>query len=264
MSDPYGYDYQVDGTAIVDTVNGPCSYAILEEGASGKRAELVDIAYQHGVYVAERHWSQARLMNFRTGFKNGTPAEIYEYKENLTYLMYGGLRTLTRTDPHVGDVQASVIVTEEVRQPSGPDRFDWVWPVWLLSGYWEDATPAVDNDDTGLGASDDLTQFVLTGSHATEPVFTIDCTADGSNPAIVDPATGDQILAADSFTAGDTILIDVPDRRAYLNGTRVKNMITINRGHWMEFTARATVDLDFTSDSGTWDVNTSVRNRYRA
>lgn len=264
MPDPYGYSYQVDGSDIVDDANGPCTYAILEEGGSGKRAELVEIAYKHGVYVSDRHWSKARLMNFRTGYLNGTPAEIYQYKEDLMFLMTTGIRTLSRVDPYIGAVDASILVTEEIRQPSGPDRFDWVWPVWLLSGFWQESTASHDNDDTGLGASANLTQLVLGGSHAMEPVFTIDCVSAGSNPAIEDPATGDLLIAAASFSTSDTIVIDVPNRLVTLNGTRVKNLVSINRGHWMEFGARTTVDLDFTSDSGTWDVNTTVYERFRA
>lgn len=259
----HDFNYRIDGTALVSG-SGPCRFVVMEEGAAGKRADMVDIAYRHGVYVAPRHWTTARLFNFKTGLFGGNAATIFASKTSLLNLMHPGLRTLTRADPDIGaDVETQIFVGDDVTQGGIEDRFEWEWSVWQTRGYWEEATASHDEDDLSLGATGSITTINVGGSHPTEPVFTITCDTAGTNPAIEDPATGDMLILADSFDAADEILVDVPDRKAYLNGTRVKNMVTINRGHWMEFAAGATVDLDFTSDSGAWDVNTVVANRWR-
>lgn len=255
------YNYRIDGTAITPTY---ATFVGLMEGVAGKRADLVDIAYQHGVYVAERHWSRARLMHLNTHLvRTPDDSTIYTALHGLENLLLNGIVTLARNDPAQGEVVCNVLISDPVEQPVSVNRFGWVWPTWQIKGYWTEATASHDVTDTTLGASANLTQINVGGTHPTEPVFTVTCQADGANPAIEDPATGDKITLADSFVATDVIEVDVPNRTVEKNGTRVKNLLTINRGHWMEFSADTDIDLDFTSDSGTWDVQTVVKNRFR-
>lgn len=259
----HDFNYRVDGTQLSTLARK----VILQEGASGKRAELVDIAYRHGIYVAERHWSQARLMRIRTILDQSTQAGYHSDLSSLESLLLGkgadSVKTLARNDPHHGEVECEIIVVDGIEQGEENRRMVWDWPAWQIKGYWTETTASHDATDSTLGASADLTTINVGGDHPTEPVFTVTCQSDGANPTIEDPATGDKIILADSFVATDVIEVDVPNRIAKKNGTRVKNMVTINRGHWMELPADTTVDLDFTSDSGSWDVQTVVKNRIR-
>lgn len=257
-------NYRVGGTALVSTY---ARRAILQEGAAGKRADLVEIAYQHGVYVAERHWSKARLMRLRTVLSQDTHSGYHTQLSGLEGLLLGtgsdSIKTLARNHVNHGEIEAEIIVVDSIEQGEGDGRMVYDWPCWLLKGYWVEATASHDVTDSTLGASANLTQINVGGTHPTEPVFTVTCNSDGANPAIEDPATGDKIVLADSFVSTDVVEVDIPNRLAKKNGTRVKNLVTINRGHWMEFAANSTVDLDFTSDSGSWDVQTVVKDRFR-
>lgn len=256
------WNYRVNGEQLL-AVTGVDDVR-LKEGIAGKRAELIQVAYKHGVYVADRHWTDARLMRLDVLLPGGTPAAIYQVKEDVEYLLGDGIAVLTRAHPTHGDQQCDILVHDPVEQPDGPQRFQWRWPCWQLRGYWEEPTATHDTTQAGLGTSATLTSFTLTGSHPAEPVFTITCEADGSNPAIEDPVTGDKLVAAASFVNTDVIVIDVPNRVFTKNGTRVKNLVSVNRGHMMEFAARrANIALDFTSDSGTWTVRTQVKERWR-
>jgi hypothetical protein len=258
----HDYNYRANGT-VLTTTTGVRDVRLME-GVAGKRAEMIDIAYQHGVYVAPRHWSQARMMFLDIIIPlSGTATQIYTVKHDLEGLLLNGLVTLTRNDPEAGDVETEILVSDPVNQPEGAQRFQWRWPVWQLKGYWQEVTASHSVTNATLGATANLTTVNVGGTHPTEPVFTVTCQSAGSNPAVTDPATGDAIVLAASFATSDVVIVDVPERKAYLNGTRVKNLVTINRGHWMEFAAGATVDLDFTSDSGSWDVQTVVKNRFR-
>lgn len=253
------WNYRIDGTALVPTY---CDHVRLMEGVAGKRAQQLEVAYQHGVYVADRHWSKARLMRLDTLLPGGTPSQIYTALQGLYGLLLPGKVTLTRADPVLGDVQCECLVSEPVQQPEGAQRFQWNWPVWQLSGFWEDAT-ATQEVDTGFTTTGTIGPISVGGTHPTEPVFTITCTADGANPAVTDPATGDSLTVIGNFVTSDVIVVDVPARTVTLNGTRAKALLSINRGWWMEWAAGATISLDFTADSGTWNVTTDYRNRHR-
>ena len=265
---PHDFNYRINGIQLIATAG--VSDVRLNEGIAGKRAEMIEVAYRHGVYVADRHWSKARLMRLDVYLPGGTPSEIYTVKDEIEFLLADGINTITRNHPvavghlllaHYDEALAGLA---DVEQPDGPDRFIWQWPVWQLRGYWEEPTASVDNTDSTLGASATLTSFGVSGSHATEPVFTITCDADGANPAIEDPVTLDKLTAAASFVASDVITIDVPNQTFSKNGTRAKNLVSVNRGHMMEFAARRSgIALDFTSDTGTWTVRTQVKNRWR-
>lgn len=255
----HDFNYRVNGTALVPTY---CDNVRLMEGIAGKRADQLPIAYSHGVYVAARHWTSARLMRLDTLLPGGTPSAIYTAKAGLVNLLTTGKPTLTRNDPVLGDVRCEILVSDPVQQPEGPQRFQWNWPVWQLRGFWEDATASTDSD-LGLTTTGTIAPGAIGGTHPTEPKFTITCQAAGSNPAITDPVTGDTLSLPASFSTSDVIVVDVPNRLVTLNGTRAKNLLDINRGYWMEWAAGATISLDWTASSGTWDVATEWRERHR-
>lgn len=256
----HNYNYRVGGTALVGT--GKAKAVRLIEGLAGRRAEMLDIAYQHGVYVAERHWTRARLARLEILLPGEAASEPYVAVQAINRLMCNGLPYLQRDDPNAGEVRTKILAAETIDQPDGADRFYWPWPVWMLNGYWEQTT-ANDDDDASLTTTGTLGPFAIGGDHPTEPVFTIDCVSDGANPQIEEQTSGDTYLLATSFTAGEQIIIDTPSRTVTVDAVRAKNILKINRGHWMEFPAGANATLDWTADSGTWDVNTAWRNRWR-
>lgn len=255
----YNYNYRLDGTALVPTY---CDNVRVLEGVAGVRAQQLPIAYQHGAYVADRHWTGARLMRMDTLLPGGTPAAIYTALQGLYGLLLNGKHILTKADPVLGDVRCEVLVSDPVEQPDGSGRFQWRWPVWQLAGHWEDAAATTDTDN-GLTTTGTIAPGAIGGSHPTAPKFTITCQGAGANPAITDPATGDTLSLPAAFSTSDVIVVDVPTRTITLNGTRAPNLLDVNRGYWMEWAAGATVSLDWTADSGTWDVATEWRERHR-
>lgn len=257
----HDYNYRLDGSNM-EAVFGLDNVRLFE-GVAGKRADMLEIAYRHGAYVASRHWTKARLMRMDVLFPGGTPAQIYAAKEALEDALLNGTPTLTRDDPVNGDQNCTVLVSDPVEQPAGAGRFQWAYPVWQIEGYWEDAADTQDVDDTGLTTTGTIALAAIGGTHPTEPVFTIDCVSDGDAPAIEYTAEGDTLSIVGSYVTSDQIVIDVPNRLVTLNGSRAKNLLRINRGFWMEFANGATPSLDWTADSGTWDVNTIVRDRFR-
>lgn len=262
MSHPF--NYRVDGTALVATTG--VDNVRLKEGVAGKRAQLLETAYRHGAYVAERHWTKARLMQLDVLLPGGTPTDIYTVRDDVDALLAGGVRTLARNHPVQGEVQCRILAMDPVEQPEGPQRFHWRWPLWQLDGYWE-AAAAASVTDLGLAASGSLTQLTLGGNHPISPKFTITCQADGSDPKITDPTTLDEVFLPGAYTAGDVLVVDLTTQQLVvtLNGVRHKNALKPNRGYIMEFDPQTngTPTLTWESASGSWDVTTEWRNRYR-
>lgn len=257
------FNYRVDGTTLsthVDSVR-------LAEGVAGKRADLIEIAYQHGAHAAVRHWTRPRLMRLHTLLKRGaTPSDIFTGLYELEQLLMSGLPTLARNDPVNGEVQCEILVSDAVEQPDGSGRFGWTWPVWQVRGYWEDVALSTDTE-LALGAAGTIGPLTVGGNHPTDPKFTITCQTAGANPAIENPANLDKLSIAGSFVATDVIVIDVgasvEDDQVTLNGVRAKNLLRINRGFLLEFAEDTSISLDWTSDSGSWDVLTEWKDRHR-
>ncbi len=259
----HDFDYRVDGTAI-DSLGG--SDIRLIEGLSGQRVEMLEIAYRHGVYVADRHWSMARLMQLQVKFDAVTQpiGSTWDDKRAVEALLFGGKKTLTRNDPGVGgDVDTEILTVDEVTQPEGASRFYWPYEVWQLRGYWEESIASIDQDDLALGGSATINLPAVGGSHRTEPKFTITCQTAGSAPAIELIGALDKLSIVGAFVSSDVIVIDVPNRLVTKNGTREKNLLRVNRGFWMELDEGSTPSFNWTSDSGSWDVNSEVKDRYR-
>lgn len=255
----FDFNYRVEGSALVPTF---ATFVRLDEAAAGVRAELIDIAYRHGAHVAERHWQQARLMDLLVHFPTGSALITAAARQGFDDLMYGGIKTLTRADPNFGDVQCSILTVEEAAQGTNVvNRFIWPYSTWQIRGYWEEAT-AQTEQDTGLTASGTIGPFTVGGNVRTEPKLTITCTADGSTPAIEHVATGAKLTVVGAYVNTDVIVIDVANDLVTLNGTPAKNILRITRGYLMELDP-GSVSLAFTSDSGTWTVDTEWRDRIR-
>ena len=70
----HDFNYRIDGSDLVPTLVEHCR---LVEGIAGQRAEKLEVAYRHGVYVADRHWTQARLMRLETALPFDTATNRY-------------------------------------------------------------------------------------------------------------------------------------------------------------------------------------------
>lgn len=257
----HNFNYRVNGTTLASL---GADNVRLAEGIAGKRAQLLETAYKHGVYVASRHWTKARLMRLDVLLPGGTPSAIYTAKQAIEGALAGaGVATLTRNDPVHGDVQCRMLVMDPVEQPVGRNRFQWQWPVWQLDGYWEDATESSEVD-TGLTTTGTIGPITLGGNHPTSPRFSITCQTAGDDPTITDANTGDEIALPGSFAASDVIVVDIPNRLVTLNGTRAKALYKPNRGYWMEWDPNdSPISLTWAATSGTWDVTTYYRERHR-
>ena len=258
MSNPF--NYRIDGTALIPTF---ADDVVMEEIVAGERADMLQIAYRHGVYVAERHWQQAFNFDLRIHFLNDDdPATFRTALHGVNTLLYGGIKTFTRFDHDVAaDLQCSMIAVDETTQNAGANRFNWPYSIWNLRGYWEEAAEQTEVD-TGMTASATIGPFTVGGDVRTEPKFTITCTADGDAPAIEHAATGAKLSIVGSFVNTDVIVVDVANDLVTLNGVPTKNILRITRGYLMELDP-GSVSLAFTSDSGTWSVTTAWRDRFR-
>jgi len=258
MSIPF--NYRIDGTAIIPTY---ATDVVMEEVVAGERAEMLEIAYRHGVYVADRHWQKAYNFDLRIYFPFDEDPDLFRIAlHGFNTLVYGGKKTLTRYDHDVAaDLQCEVIAVDETTQGSGSGRFVWPYSMWNLRGYWEEASAQTETD-VGLGASGTIGPFTVGGDVRTEPKLTITCTADGATPAVEHVATGAKLTVVGSYVNTDVIVIDVANDSVTLNGVAAKNILRITRGYLMELDPAA-VSLAFTSDSGTWTVDTEWRDRYR-
>lgn len=253
----HDFNYRVDGTALVPTY---ADNVRLMEGVAARRSQHVPVAYRDGAYVAANPFTAERLMRLDTLLPGGSSSAIYTALHGLKGLLYGGTY-LQRNDPALGEVRCAVRVDEPVQQQEGPARFEWRWPVWQLRGHWEATTPTVDTD-AGMGATGTIGPLTIGGDHPTYPVFQIQATAAGANPAIEDQVTGDRISLPYSFATNDVAVVDCYENTVLLNGTRITNIFDPNRGWWMRWLPGSHT-LDFTSTSGTWTVQTTWRNRWR-
>lgn len=254
------FNYRVDGTVLVASTRA--KRVIIPEVSAGVRAAALDIAFRDGAYVSDDHSTDSKVVPMRVDLAGSTPALVYAAYHNLMGLLYGGLKTLAKLDPQAGELEAEIFVGEETPHGSGSTRQRLEFPVMFTRGHWSAAAPDTEVDN-GLTTSGTIGPFTPGGSHRTYPKFTIECTADGSNPSITEPISGAALLLSAGFVATDVIVIDTDTRIATLNGTRVKNLVSLNRGYWMRFDAGVTYSLDWVATSGTWDVDTEWKDRYR-
>ena len=254
-----GAGWPVSGTALVPTY---ANAVRLIEGIAGLRSTLIPIAYQHGVKAGSILKTDARLLALDLDLAGETAAQIFTAHQGAVELLAGGIKTLVRNDPVNGDVRARILVDQDVNQGSGPERMRWRYPLWLLDGFWEEVAAASETD-TGLTTTGTIGPFTADGNHPTEPVFTITCQTAGSNPKIVNASTGDSIELVAAYSASDVIVVDIPNRTVTLNGTRDKNALRINRGFYYNIEAGVSTTLDWTATSGSWDVTTEWRPRWR-
>ncbi len=268
------YDEKVGGTSLSDYAD---MVRLVGEPVGGVRGQTLDIAYKHGAYAAARHWAKAQLVMLETKLRytnpsgaithvDGAAGHAYENRSELAKLMKlsnDSIFRMTRLMPDYGLVRADFICLDEA-QPAGDVDHLFRWPLWNLDGGWESDALDIDQDDTALGATDTIV-FTTGGNMESYPIFTIDCTADGSNPSLTLAAgSQDALTLAASYVNTDTIVIDVGERTVTLNGTRELASLAINRGWWMELEPDTIgLTINWASDSGTWDVNTKVRNKWR-
>ena len=254
-----GAGWPVSGTALVPTY---ANAVRLIEGIAGLRSELIPIAYQHGVNAGSVFKTDARLLALDVDLAGETAAQIFTAHQGIVGLLAGSVGTLVRNDPVNGDVRARILVNQDVNQGSGPERMRWRYPIWLLDGFWEEV--AADSEvDTGLTTTGTIGPFTPAGNHPVEPVFTITCQTAGANPKIENAATGDSVELVASYSASDVIVVDIPGRNVTVNGTRDKNALRINRGFYYNLEAGVSATLNWTASSGSWDVTTAWRPRWR-
>ena len=257
------FNYRINSTVMIDPTRA--AHVIIPEVAAGLRAAQLPIAFRDGAYVSDEHSTDVKVVPMIVDLAGDTPAALYTSYHNLMALLYGGKKTLAKLDPQAGELEAEVIVTEETQHGTGSTRQRLEFPTLFTRGYWQDAvfTTEVDN---GLTTTGSIGPFTPGGSHRTYPKFTIECTADGANPAIEEPVTGAKLTVASAFVTGDIIVIDVNDRvngGVTLNGVRAKNLLNVNRGYWMRLAANVAHTLTWTATSGTWDVDTQWKDTYR-
>lgn len=251
----HDYNYRVGDTALVPTY---ARSVRIVEGTAPKRAELAAVAFQHGVQVAGKHWSGARLARLDTVLPLGGEQDALDGHAALARLLCDEAIVLKRNHPSWGEVQARAFVADGSEQLE--DMVTWSWPVWLLDGTWEDTVPSTITA-TGLTTSGTINLWTH-GNHPVEPVVTITCQANGSAPSLT-AADGSALSLAGAWTAGQVIVVDVPNRNVTVGGTRNKTALTVTRGEWMQFDAASGVVLTWAASSGTWDVSVSWRERWR-
>lgn len=270
----WDYDEKVGGTSLSDYAD---MVRIVGEPVGGVRGQTLDIAYKHGAFAAGRHWSKAQLLMLETKLRytdsagaithvDGAAGHAYENRSELAKLMKlsnDSIFRMTRVMPDYGLVRADFICLDEAQPASDVDHL-FRWPIWNLDGGWESDVLDINQDDMALGATGTIV-FATGGNMESYPVFTIDCVADGSNPSLTLAAgSQDALTLAASYVALDTIVIDVGARTVTLNGTRELASLAINRGWWMELEPDTVgLTINWASSSGTWDVNTKVRNKWR-
>lgn len=254
------FNYRVDGTVMVNAARA--RRVIIPEVASGLRAAALPIAFRDGAYVSDEHTTDTKVVPMLVDLAGDTDVEIYTAYHNLMDLLYGGKKTLAKLDPQAGELEAEIFIGEETPHGSGPTRQRLQVPTMFTRGHWV-AAVASSEVDTGLGISGTIGPFTPNGSHRTYPKFTITCQTAGSNPQITESISGAVLLMSSAFVATDVIVIDVDARSVTLNGTRAKNILTVNRGYWMRFDAGTTYSLDWVATSGVWDVTTEWKDRYR-
>jgi len=257
------FNYRINSTVLVNAARA--KRVIIPEITSGVRAAALPIAFRDGAYVSQEHSTDTKVVPMLVDLAGDTPAALYDSYHNLMELIYGGTKTLQKLDPQAGEVEADIFVGEETAHGSGALRQRLTYPIMFTRGYWQLA--AADSEvDTGFGTSDSIGPFTPGGSHRTYPKFTITCTADGANPAILEPVSGAKLTMSSAFVNTDVIVIDVLDRvngGVTLNGVRAKNLLDVNRGYWMRFLANVAHTLTWTATSGTWDVTTEWKDSYR-
>lgn len=259
MADPYVIT--IDGSALVPSF---CKSAVMLEGTAAGRVEVHEFAYQDGGDVQLADWQTSpKLSLLRTVLVSGTASQVYQAHHNLSGLLLGGRKVLRRTDPFAGVVEAEVAVVDSTRQKEQVNRLEWDWPLWILPGHFRGITDVVDGA-SGLGTSGTVASVTPSGTHPTAPVITITNVTAGANPAI-GLTTGDQesISVSGSYTAADEVIIDVPNRTVTVNGTRAKNISDPSHAHWIRLQNGVVNTIDFTADSGTWDVDIAYRERWR-
>jgi len=248
----WDYDYRVVGegplSAWADIIR-------LDEGVAGLRATPIEIPFLPGVLVGSDprpRWRMARLDTRIRLSDDG--ADHHERRGELARLLRGEFR-LSRIDPHLGVVEATAIVLDGAQQGAGTDRFWLSWPLWL--GPWESEERS--DTQTGVGTSDSWTLGV-SGNIPTEPVFAVECVAGGANPAIT--AGGSTLTLAGSFTAGQEIVVDVPERTVTVDDVESTVLLTVSRAKWMEIGPDPATLVSWAASSGTWDVTTTWRDRW--
>jgi hypothetical protein len=270
----WDYNEQIGGTPLTNYAD---MVRFVGEPIGGVRGKTLDVAYKHGAYAAGRHWAKAQFVVLETLLRytdsagaithtDGAAGHVYQNRSELARLMKqsaNSIFTMTRVVPDYGTLRARFISLDEAAPIGGTDHL-FRWPLWNLDGGWESNVLDINQNDTSLGASGTIV-FTTGGNMETYPVFTIDCTADGANPSLTLAAGSlDALTLSASYVAADQIIIDVGERTVTLNGTREKTSLQINRGWWMELLANTTnLTINWASDSGTWDVNTAVRNKWR-
>ena len=257
------FNYRINSTVMVNAARA--KRVIIPEIAAGVRAAALPIAFRDGAYVSDEHSTDTKVVPMIVDLAGDTPSEIYTSYHNLMDLLYGGQKTLAKLDPQAGELEAEVFIAEETAHGTGATRQRLTFPTMFTRGYWQDAAFSIEVDN-GLTTTGSIGPFTPGGSHRTYPKFTIECTADGSNPAILEPVSGAKLTIATALVATDVIVIDVNDRvngGVTLNGVRAKNLLDVNRGYWMRFLANVAHTLTWTATSGTWDVDTEWKDSYR-
>ena len=257
------FNYRIDGTVMINATRA--RRVIIPEVAAGLRAVSLPIAFSDGAYISDEHSTDTKVVPMVVDLAGNTELEIYTAYHNLMDLIYGGKKTLAKLDALAGEIEAEIFVSEETSHGAGATRQRLTFPIQFTRGYWRQNI-ADSESDVGLGASGSIGPFTPGGTHRTYPKFTITCTADGANPSIEEPTSGAILLVASSFVSSDVIVIDVADRvngGVTLNGTRAKNLLSVNRGYWMRLPPNVAHTLDFVSTSGTWTVLTEWKDTYR-
>lgn len=258
----HDFNYRIGGTALVPTF---ATNVIVPEVAAGVRASALPIAFRDGAYVSDEHSTDTKVAPLVVDLAGTTSAQIYAAYNGLLDLVYGGKKTLARNDPDAGEVTAEILAADEGRHGSGATRLRVEIPLLFTRGHWE-TVAASSETDLALGTSGTIGPFTPGGTHRTYPKFTITCQTAGSNPQIEETISGATLLLASSFVSTDVIVIDVADRingGVTLNGTRAKNLLDVNRGYWMRFDPDVAYSLAWTATSGSWDVTTEWKDRYR-
>lgn len=275
MAFDYAYQIGDEGGTFVDLADYATVVRILNEGMPGRRGSNPTVPYVDGAWSEPFKFLDSRQLLLEVTLRytdaagsvtdpNGAAGHAYENLQALKkHLGWGGRnrRMLRRNDPHAGAVETAVEMLEGV-EPTDR-RYRFVFFLTMLDGVWR-AQSASTHQEASVSSFPHAFTINTGGDYPiADPVLTFECVADGASPSLEQDVTGELITVNGSFTAGDTIVVDLGNPRSFtLEGARYPN-VSMNRGWGMRLQPdESALGMTLDATSGTWTLDIDWRNKW--